>query len=67
MSLFFTLPKILILFTLIACGNEKRCFTKEEALMACQVEEMSKLQVDAATARMLCEPYYAFEGCYEIK
>jgi hypothetical protein len=57
---------LISLLFLAACGNEKRCFTKNEALMACQVEEMSKLQVDALTARMLCEPYYQFEGCYEI-
>lgn len=51
---------------LVSCGNEKRCFTKDEALMACQVEEMSKLRVDAATAKIFCEPYYPAESCYEI-
>jgi hypothetical protein len=58
---------LIALLFIASCGNEKRCFTKDEALMVCQAEEMSKLQVDAATARMFCEPYYAFEGCYEIK
>lgn len=57
---------ILLLFTVTSCGNEQRCFTRDEAMMACQVEEISRSQVDLATAKMLCEPYYPVEGCYQI-
>jgi hypothetical protein len=58
--------KLTALVLMIACGNEQRCFTRAEAIMACQVEEMSRSGVDAATASMLCQPYYSAEGCYKI-
>lgn len=58
--------KVLLICLFVACGNDKRCYTKAEALMACQVDEMSRSGVDAPTALMLCQPYYPVEMCYEI-
>jgi hypothetical protein len=58
--------KLTALVLMIACGNEKRCFTKAEAIMACQVEEMSRTGVDAATAQIFCEPRHPHTGCYKI-
>jgi len=59
-----------LLIILISCGspenNSKRCFTREEAILSCQAEEISKSGVDASTAKMLCEPYYPYESCYEL-
>lgn len=58
--------KVLLICLFVSCGNEKRCYTKTEAIMACQVDEMSRSGVDAPTALMLCQPHYPYEGCYEI-
>lgn len=56
----------LFLLLLISCGSEssQRCLTREEAILICQGEEIVRSGVDAPTARMLCEPYYPYEGCY---
>jgi hypothetical protein len=58
---------ILALFFVIACGEQgKRCYSKEEAIVACQVEEMKKQQIDADTALIFCSPRYPYQGCYNL-
>lgn len=66
--------KFLFLFflsTFISCGSPnsdtaKRCYTREEAITACQVKEIAKLGVTLDTARTLCLPYYPYENCYTL-
>jgi hypothetical protein len=57
---------MIALFLLASCGNQPRCYNKEEAILACQVDEITRTGVDLKTARMLCEPYYPVEMCYEL-
>jgi hypothetical protein len=66
MTKYFTL---LFLLLLISCGskNDKRCFTRDEAILSCQAEEIANKQVDAPTAKLLCEPFYpAGNNCYNL-
>jgi hypothetical protein len=60
--------KILCLLLLISCGknDEGRCYSKEEALVACQAEQMATLQVTLETAKIICEPYYNQGQCYRL-
>jgi hypothetical protein len=57
--------RILFLFFLIGCGDHegRRCLTREEALMKCESSYLHKY--DLQTAKMLCEPLYQVERCYE--
>lgn len=57
------------ILTLVSCGKDaegKRCFTQEEAVIACQAKTMSELQVNAETAKLICEPYYTGKACYYL-
>jgi hypothetical protein len=59
----------LFLLSLISCGskNEKRCFSREEAILSCQAHEIANKQVDAPTAKLLCDPYFSTAlNCYNL-
>ena len=61
--------KLLFLIFLLRCGKpttEKRCYTREEALLRCVVEEIERTGVNSSTARTLCETELPFEACYEL-
>jgi hypothetical protein len=62
------IPVMLLLLS-VACGKQEgdRCYTREEALAACQAEEISKSGVDLPTAKLLCKTETPYEGCYDIK
>jgi hypothetical protein len=65
------LKTVFIAFILfcVSCGKDatgERCFTQEEAILACQAKEMVELNVDANTARLICEPYYTGKACYYL-
>ncbi len=65
----FRLLLIFSLLLLASCGskNEKRCFTREEAILSCQAHEIANKQVDAPTAKLLCEPYFPKgPNCYNL-
>ena len=61
---------LVILILLVSCGqpenNTNRCYTKEEALNACIVDEISKTGVSSETANLICQPYYEAEFCYSL-
>jgi hypothetical protein len=66
MRIFVLLFSILIL---VSCGKEAgtgRCFSREEALINCQAQEMSKLQITLETAKLICEPYFTGQACYRL-
>lgn len=62
--------KTLFLLLLISCGERdadyKQCFTREDAIRACMVDEMRNKQIDDKQARLICEPLYLTEGCYYL-
>ena len=55
---------------LVSCGqpenNTKRCYTKEEALNSCIIDEITKTNTDSETAKAICQPYYLAEMCYSL-
>jgi hypothetical protein len=59
---------LLLLLLSVSCGenNSKRCFTREEAILSCQAREIANTGVTANVARLLCEPYYPYAGCYNL-
>ena len=57
--------KVLALVLCVSCG-EKRCYSKQEAMLACVAQEMSERQVDQQTAEMICKPSFQYEGCYSL-
>lgn len=60
---------LLFLILLTSCGskNDKRCFTREEAVLSCQAEEIVNKQVSASVAKQLCEPFYPSSiNCYNL-
>ncbi len=58
---------LLNFLVLVGCGgNDKRCFTREEAILSCQAHEIANTQVTSDIARKLCEPYYPYQGCYSL-
>jgi hypothetical protein len=60
-----------LLILLVSCGkNEegvRRCYSKAEVIMSCQVNEMKRSGVDAATAKTLCQSQYFNDGCYDLE
>jgi len=60
---------LLFLLFFISCGskNDKRCFTREEAILSCQAEEIVNKQVSVQVAKQLCEPFYPTSiNCYNL-
>ena len=61
---------LLLIFLLASCGERnaeyKQCFTREDAIRACMVDEMRNKQIDDEQARLMCEPLYLTEGCHYL-
>lgn len=61
--------KFIFLLLLISCGKEatgKRCFTQEEAMIACEAKEMAEYNIPLETAKLICAPYYQGKACYHL-
>jgi len=63
---FMKLVTFTLLILFVSCGQGKRCYSKEEAMLACQAEEMSNKQVTNDVAILLCKPYYSVDKCYSL-
>lgn len=62
--------KIIFLLLLISCGKPdaefQQCYSREDAIRACMVDEMRSKQIPSEEARLICEPLYITEGCYYL-
>jgi len=62
-------PLLLILLC-VSCGKEaaqgQRCYTREEAMRACEAREMLENNLPLQTATLVCEPFYPAQACYYL-
>lgn len=62
----------LFLLLLSSCGkgeekDTSRCYSREEAIMACTTKVMADKGLTADYAEIICRPYFPYQYCYNLE